>query len=63
MLHNNSLNKGVRIFVATAVDVWEKSNFFGSIGSQKCTKNPIFPQGGAFKAPLASCRVNTVNTE
>ena len=37
------------------IDIWEKSNFFGSIGSQKCTKNAIFPQGGAFKA---SCRVN-----
>ena len=40
------------------IDIWEKSNFFGSIGSQKCTKNAIFTQGGAFKAPPASCRVN-----
>ena len=30
-----------------------ESNFFESIGSQKCTKNAIFPQGGAFKVDIA----------
>ena len=40
------------------IDIWEKSNFFGSIGSQKCSKNAIFPQGGLLKLPPASCRVN-----
>ena len=34
------------------IDIWEKSSFFGSIGSQKCTKNTIFPQGGLLKPPL-----------
>ena len=37
------------------IDIWEKSNFFGSIGSQKCTKNAIFPQGGLQK-PLVGLR-------
>ena len=26
--------------------IWEKSNFFGSFGSQKGAKNAIFVQGG-----------------
>ena len=43
------------------IDIWEKSNFFGSIGSQKCTKNAIFPQGGLLKPPPASCRVKQEN--
>ena len=34
------------------IDIWEKSNFFGSIGSQKCTKNAKFPQGGLLKPTL-----------
>ena len=33
------------------IDIWEKSNFFGSFGSQKGAKNAIFVQGGALKAP------------
>ena len=32
-----------------AIDIWEKSNLFGSIGSQKCTKNAFFPQGVLLK--------------
>ena len=28
------------------IDIWEKSNIFGSIGSQKDAKNAIFLQGG-----------------
>ena len=28
------------------IDIWEKSNFFGSFGSQKGAKNAIFVQGG-----------------
>ena len=28
------------------IDIWEKSNFFGSIGSQKEVKNAIFLRGG-----------------
>ena len=28
------------------IDIWEKSNFFGSFGSQKVAKNTIFVQGG-----------------
>ena len=34
------------------IDVWENSNCFGSIGTQKCTKNAIFPQRGLLKPPL-----------
>ena len=34
------------------IDIWEKSNFFGSIGSLKCTKNAIFLQGGQNLPPL-----------
>ena len=34
------------------IDIWYKSNFFGSFGSQKGAKNAIFNQGGALKAPL-----------
>ena len=30
------------------IDIWEKSNFFGSFGSQKGAKNVIFVQG-SFK--------------
>ena len=37
---------------AIVIDIWEKSNFLGSIGSKKCTKNAIFPQGGPLKPPL-----------
>ena len=33
------------------IDIWEKSIFFGSIGSQKGAKNVIFVRGGALKAP------------
>ena len=40
------------------IAIWEKSNFFGSIGSLKCTKNAIFLQGGQNLPPPASCRVN-----
>ena len=29
------------------IDIGEKSNFFGSIGSQKGAKNAIFLQGGS----------------
>ena len=32
------------------IDIWEKSNFFGSFWSQKGAKNAIFVQGG-FKSP------------
>ena len=32
------------------IDIWEKSNFFWSFGSQKGA-NAIFVQGGALKAP------------
>ena len=32
------------------IDMWEKSSFFGSFGSQKGAKNVIFVQGG-FKSP------------
>jgi len=39
------------------IAIWEKSNFFGSIGSLKCTKNAIFLQGGQNLPPPASCRV------
>ena len=28
------------------IDIWEKSNFFGSFGSQKGAKNTTFVQGG-----------------
>jgi len=28
------------------IDIWEKSNFFGSFGSQKGAKNATFVQGG-----------------
>ena len=34
------------------IDIWEKSIFFGSIGSQKCTKTAIFSQGGLLTPPL-----------
>ena len=40
------------------IDILGKSIFFGSTGSQNCTKNAIFPQGGLLKPP-ASCRVNS----
>ena len=33
------------------IDIWVKSNFFGSFGSQRGPKNAIFVQG-ALKAPL-----------
>ena len=33
------------------IAIWEKSNFFGSIGSLKCTKNAIFLQGGQNLPP------------
>ena len=39
--------------------VWEKSIFFGSIGSQKGAKNAIFLQGGQ-NLPPAICRVNFI---
>ena len=35
-----------------AIDIWENSNYFGSIGSQKGTKNAIFLQGGQNMPPL-----------
>ena len=38
------------------IDIWEKSNFFGSFESQKGAKNVIFVQGG-LKNPPPSCRV------
>ena len=41
-----------------AIDIWEKSIFWGSIESQKGAKNAIFLQGGHLKPPPASCRVN-----
>ena len=34
------------------IAIWEKSNFFRSIGSLKCTKNAIFLQGGQNLPPL-----------
>ena len=34
------------------IAIWEKSNFFGPIGSLKCTKNAIFLQGGQNLPPL-----------
>ena len=34
------------------IAIWEKSNFFGSNGSLKCTKNTIFLQGGQNLPPL-----------
>ena len=39
----SSLQKGMR---GIPIGVWEKSNFFGSIGSLKGAKIPIFVQGG-----------------
>ena len=33
------------------IDIWEKSNFFGSFGSQKVAKKRDFCSGGALKAP------------
>ena len=39
------------------IDIWEKSNFFGSFGLQKGAKNATFVQGG----PPPSCRVNPRN--
>ena len=39
------------------IDIWEKSNFFGSFGPQKGAKNATFVQGG----PPPSCRVNPRN--
>ena len=43
-----------------AIDIWEKSNLFGSIGSQKGANNTTFLQGGRLKPPPASCRVKEV---
>ena len=40
------------------IAIWEKSNFFGSIGSQKCTQNTIFSQGGLLKPPLPHVGLN-----
>ena len=40
-----------------AIDIWEKSNFLGSIGSQKGAKNEIFLKGGHLN-PSAICREN-----
>ena len=34
------------------IDIWEKSNFFGSFGSQKGAKNAIFVMVGLIKVPL-----------
>ena len=34
------------------IDIWEKSNFFGSIGSQKEAKNAIFVRGPLKAPPL-----------
>ena len=42
------------------IDIWEKSNFFGSIGSQKGAKNAFFRSGGALKAPLMVGFINVV---
>ena len=33
------------------IDIWEKSNFFGSIGSQKGAENVIFIRVGHLKPP------------
>ena len=33
------------------IDIWEKSNFFGSFGSQKGAQKRNFCSGGALKAP------------
>ena len=35
------------------IDIWEKSNFFGTFRSQKGAKNAIFVRGyaGALEAP------------
>ena len=38
------------------IDIWEKSNFFGSLGSQKCQKRN-FCSGGTLKAPPPHGRV------
>ena len=35
-----------------AINIWDKSNFFGSIGSQKGAKNATFLQGRHLKPPL-----------
>ena len=43
-------------------DIWEKSNFFGSIGSQKGAKNAIFLQGGHLKPPLPLVGLKVCNT-
>ena len=40
------------------IAIWEKSNFFGSIGSLKCTKNAIFLQGGQNLPPLPLVGLN-----
>ena len=44
-----------------AIDIWEKSNFWGSIGSQKGAKNATFLQGGQ-NLPPAICRVDLKTT-
>ena len=54
-LNKSRLTAPLYIFLGMGgivIDIWEKSNFFGSIGSQKCTKNAIYPQGGLLKPPL-----------
>ena len=38
------------------IDIWEKSNFLGSIGSQKDAKNAFFLHRGQ-NMPPAICRV------
>jgi len=45
------------------IDIWEKSNFFGSIGSQKGAKNAIFLQGRQNLLPPAICRVKASITQ
>ena len=42
------------------IAIWEKSNFFGSIGSLKFTKNAIFLQGGQNLPPLPLVGLNYI---
>ena len=41
------------------IDIWEKSNFLGSFGSQKGAKNAIFVWGG-FKTPPSYGRLKYI---
>ena len=42
--YSHNLDWGTQIGIV--IDIWEKSIFWGSVGSQKDAKNLIFLQGG-----------------